>query len=112
MVSYRQPCLQCGTFIDSDARICPACSSGNPFEYLCPACLRPVAKADIVCAGCGRELHINCPHCGDTTFVQGACEKCGESLMVTCQNPRCGRPQFFQNRKCTACGKILKPMGK
>jgi hypothetical protein len=28
--------------------------------------------------------------------------------MVRCENVRCGQMQFFQNSKCTACGKKIK----
>lgn len=112
MASYRQPCMHCGTFIESDSRFCPSCGSMTPFGYSCPTCLRPIAKTDAVCSGCGRPLHVECPFCGAKTFVQDTCESCGASLMVTCQNPRCGKQQFFENVKCTACGKALKPRGK
>lgn len=108
MATYKQPCRQCGTFIDRDAHFCPACSSGSPFGYLCPACLRPVEKGMAACPGCGRPLYTTCPTCGGTTFVQERCEACGNGLMVLCPNKRCGRMQFFENTKCTACGKKLK----
>ncbi|MCL2803206.1 MAG: hypothetical protein FWD29_04555 [Micrococcales bacterium] len=43
------------------------------------------------------------------TFVaEAACQSCGATLMVTCPNRRCGQPQFFENTKCTACGKKIK----
>lgn len=108
MASYKQPCVHCGNFIDRDARICPFCGSMSPFGYLCPACLRPVQKGQPACSGCGRPLYILCPHCGRQTFVQERCERCGQSLMVRCQNNRCQALQFFQNTKCTACGKKIK----
>jgi hypothetical protein len=28
--------------------------------------------------------------------------------MIHCTNPRCGALQFFENAKCTACGKKIK----
>lgn len=108
MASYKQPCLHCGSYIDADCRFCPACRSDSPFGYLCPTCLRPIAKTQSVCAGCGRSLRVPCPFCGEATFVQGTCERCGKSLMRRCENPRCGVMQFFENTKCTACGKKLR----
>ena len=33
---------------------------------------------------------------------------CALGLMVYCENKRCGALQFFQNTKCTACGKKIK----
>ena len=83
MAGYKQPCMHCGTFIESDARLCTGCGSMNPFGYLCPTC-------------------------GGQTFVQERCEVCGSGLMVYCENKRCGALQFFQNTKCTACGKKIK----
>ena len=46
--------------------------------------------------------------CGQETFVQERCEQCGGGLMIRCENRRCGELQFFQNTKCTACGKKIK----
>ena len=108
MATYKQPCAQCGALIERDARFCPVCASGSPFGHLCPACLRPVEKGMAVCAGCGRPLYTVCPTCGGTTFVQERCELCGSGLMVLCPIKRCGQMQFFENTKCTACGKKLK----
>jgi len=108
MASYKQPCFQCGEFIDKDARICPKCQSRSPFGYHCPACIREIEKGQAVCAGCGRPLYVPCPTCGHQTFVGDQCEKCGASLMIRCANRRCGEPQFFENTKCTACGKKIK----
>lgn len=105
MASYKQPCTHCGTYIERDARFCPSCQSGSPFGHLCPNCLRPIEKNQLACAGCGRSLYTHCPACGKRTFVQERCEACGASLMVRCQNPRCAAMQFFENAKCTACGK-------
>lgn len=108
MAFYKQPCMHCGQLIDSDSRLCTKCGSRSPFCYSCPTCLREVRKGDAVCPGCGRLLYIICPHCGGQTFVQDTCEQCRQSLMVLCSNHRCMQPQFFQNIKCTACGKKLK----
>lgn len=108
MAFYKQPCIHCGTFIDRDVRVCPACGSLSPFGYLCPACLHPVKKGELFCAGCGRALYVSCPVCGSKTFVQEKCEQCGASLLVRCQNNRCGAMQFFENTKCTLCGAKMK----
>lgn len=112
MASYKQPCVHCGAFIERDSRLCPNCASRSPFGYHCPACLREIQKGQPVCSGCGLPLTVACPACGQQTFVDERCEKCGESLMTPCTNPRCGELQFFENTKCTACGKkIKKPKG-
>ncbi len=110
MASYKQPCIHCGIYIEADARFCPACGSFSPFGFLCPACLRPVKKGQPLCLGCGKTLYTTCPACTKQTFVQEKCEACSATLMVQCQNPRCGALQFFENTKCTACGKKIKPI--
>lgn len=108
MASYMRPCIHCGAYIGSDARFCTSCQSGSPFGYLCPICLRPIEKGQPLCSGCGRTLYIPCPTCEKPTFAGVKCEMCGASLMIRCQNPRCGMQQFFENAKCTACGKKIK----
>ncbi|MDD2955179.1 MAG: hypothetical protein PHD67_02555 [Oscillospiraceae bacterium] len=108
MATYQQPCVHCGAMTERDARACPSCGSMSPFGYLCPTCLRPIQKGKALCAGCGRPLYVPCPACGASTFVQENCEHCNASLMVYCQNKRCGIRQFFQNTRCTACGKKIK----
>lgn len=112
MASYKQPCHHCGKYIEADSRFCPFCMSGSPFGYLCPNCLRPIQKGQPICTGCGRMLYTSCPSCNKSTFVQECCEQCGKTLMVRCQNHRCGVLQFFENTKCTACGKKIKPIKK
>ena len=112
MASYKRPCIQCGAYIEPDSRFCPSCQSHSPFGYLCPVCLRPVEKSQTICSGCGRPLYTSCPASGKQTFVQGKCEQCGDALMIPCQNPQCGAPQFFENTKCTACGKKIKTSKK
>ncbi|MDU9375917.1 hypothetical protein McpSp1_04960 [Methanocorpusculaceae archaeon Sp1] len=113
MASYKQPCIHCGTLVDRDVRFCPSCGSQSPFGYQCPSCLLPITKGQARCSGCGRPLYVICPHCGEQTFVQDTCEHCGGSMMVPCENKRCGVLQFFENTKCTACGKKIKPtLGK
>ncbi|HHU50054.1 MAG: double zinc ribbon domain-containing protein [Caldicoprobacterales bacterium] len=108
MASYKQPCIHCNTFINRDARYCPTCQSGSPFGYSCPTCLASIEKGQPVCSQCGRALYVTCINCGKPTFVQEKCEHCGVGLMVRCANPRCGAEQFFENTKCTACGKKIK----
>lgn len=108
MAFYKVPCIHCGTLVERDARFCPACGSASPFVHLCPTCLRQVNKQEQICAGCGRALHVVCPHCQGSTFVQERCERCLRPLTRPCENPRCGVQQFFENTKCTACGKKLK----
>jgi len=108
MAFYKQPCMHCGLLVDRDARFCPGCGSDSPFSFHCPACLRETSGKDPVCAGCGRPLQIACPKCGEKTFAGSLCQQCGGDLTVDCPNPRCGQRQFFQNKRCTACGKKLK----
>lgn len=108
MASYKQSCIHCGNLIERDSRFCMYCSSRSPFGYLCPTCLRPVQKNQPLCSGCGRPLSVICPHCGTKTFAGEQCESCGQSLLVQCLNRRCGEMQFFENEKCTACGKLIK----
>jgi hypothetical protein len=40
--------------------------------------------------------------------VGDKCDACGAALMITCPNKLCHAPQFFENTKCTACGKKIK----
>lgn len=108
MAVYKQPCIHCGTLIERFAKYCQACGSSSPFGYVCPSCRTPIEKCQNVCSGCGKELYVLCPYCNQKTFVQDRCEQCAQSLMVTCTNKRCGEQQFFQNVKCTACGKKIK----
>ena len=108
MASYKQPCIHCGAYIERDSSLCTVCGSMQPFGYHCPACGRQIQKLQPVCGGCGRPLYVPCPTCGQRTFVQERCEHCAAGLMVYCRNPRCGALQFFENRKCTACGKKMK----
>ena len=112
MATYKQNCIHCGTLVDRDALFCPTCGSNSPFGYLCPTCLRQIDKGQMVCAGCGRQLYIICPICGGRTFVQERCEMCGAVLMFKCPGRNCGVSQFFENEKCTACGKKFKPKDK
>ena len=108
MASYKQPCMHCGQLIESDSRLCPICGRMSPFGYLCPECLRPIQPGQQLCSGCATPLYVACPHCGQTTFVKENCDHCSGSLMIICENPRCGALQFFRNEKCTACGKKMK----
>lgn len=108
MASYKQPCIHCKNLIDRDTQYCPYCGSHSPFMYHCPTCRKPISKNMRVCPGCNRTLYVECPFCHELTFVQERCEKCNQSLMVQCENKRCLAPQFFENTKCTACGKKIK----
>lgn len=108
MATYKHPCLHCGEFIERDSRICPNCGSRSPFGYHCPNCLKDIKKNQTLCSGCGRSLYVACPSCKQQTFVSERCEACGADLMICCSNPRCNELQFFQNTKCTACGKKIK----
>ena len=108
MATYNQPCIHCGELIERDSRLCPKCSSRSPFGYNCPTCHRPIQKGQALCSGCGRPLNVPCPTCGKQTFVGERCDVCGAGLLKRCANARCGEFQFFQNTKCTACGKKLK----
>ncbi|MCL2782132.1 MAG: zinc ribbon domain-containing protein [Actinomycetia bacterium] len=95
--------------IERDSRLCPMCASRSPFGYECPACLRPIARDQMVCSGCGRPLATTCPFCAKPVFAGSEkCEWCGQSLMIRCESKRCGNFQFFENVKCTACGKPIK----
>ena len=108
MATYKKPCMHCKTLIAGDSRFCPTCGSRSPFGYVCPTCRTPISKEQVACPGCGRNLRVICPYCGKPTFVADKCEHCLGTLMIKCQNPRCGEMQFFENQKCTACGKRLK----
>jgi len=107
MATYKPPCIHCGSMIEGDVRHCPACGSGSPFGLRCPACLREIFKGQKVCSGCGRSLTVTCPICRQQTFVDERCERCGAGLMIRCTNLRCGELQFFENIRCTSCGKKI-----
>lgn len=107
MPVYKEPCRHCGELLDQDSRFCPKCGSRSPFVDLCPSCLREISRGDKLCAGCGRALIVSCPHCNQETFVGDTCDHCGKTLLKQCKNKRCNEMQFFQNQKCTACGKKL-----
>jgi len=109
MATYKQPCINCGTLIDGGDHVCPKCGSRSPFSYLCPKCLKPIQRGDVLCSGCGRPLNTACPYCHQPVFVgDSACPYCRGSLLILCENKRCREPQFFENTKCTACGKPIK----
>ena len=109
MATYKQPCIHCHTLIDRDVRFCPNCGSQSPFGYLCPHLPAPnheksksVRRLRTAAYG-----HLS-PPAEKLRFVQETCEQCGQSLMIRCENRRCQAMQFFQNEKCTACGKRFK----
>ena len=113
MATYKQPCIHCGALIERDSRVCVKCESTSPFGYQCPKCFKTIVRENSVCSGCGRTLVVICPFCNGQTFA-GAdkCDACGRSIMIRCGDKRCGRPQFFENTKCTACGKPIKDAKK
>ena len=109
MAIYKQPCIQCGEFIERDSRLCPRCATRTPFGYHCPNCQREIERGYAVCSACGKPLMTTCPFCEQQTFIGSEkCDACGESLMIMCENKRCGLPQWFENTKCTCCGKAIK----
>lgn len=107
MAFYKEPCIHCGNYISKDSAVCPICNSTNPFKFSCPECLREISPEEQRCSCCGRELKIKCPYCNELTFVYSNCEQCGKSLMKQCSNKRCNSMQFYDNKKCNACGKNL-----
>jgi RNA polymerase subunit RPABC4/transcription elongation factor Spt4 len=113
MATYKVPCIHCGAMVEREAHNCPKCGSRSPFGYHCPSCLKPIVRGDSVCSGCGRPLMTSCPYCGRQTF-RGCerCDYCGETLMIRCESKRCGELQFFENTKCTVCGKPIKKAAK
>ncbi|MDR0782910.1 MAG: zinc ribbon domain-containing protein [Propionibacteriaceae bacterium] len=108
MATYKLPCIHCGHLLDEAAKLCSNCASSSPFGYACPACKNPVVLTDAICSDCGRGLYIGCPYCQGRTFAQPHCQLCGRPLTVGCTNKRCSAPQFFENKRCTACGKKIK----
>lgn len=108
MASYKQPCLQCGSFIDRDSLVCPSCGSRNAFGYHCPTCKKTITKGQRACSECGRPLYVPCPYCAKPTFVADRCDHCGMTLLKQCENSRCGAWEFFENVRCTTCGKKMK----
>ncbi|HHT65344.1 MAG TPA: hypothetical protein GX017_04555 [Clostridiales bacterium] len=107
MAFYKQTCIRCNALIDGDSSFCPKCGSKSPFADRCFSCFKEISRDDKICSGCGRNLNITCPHCGQSTFMQDKCEKCKADLMIVCPNRRCGAFQFFDAVKCSACGKKL-----
>jgi predicted amidophosphoribosyltransferase len=113
MATYKQSCIHCGVMIERDSRVCAKCGSRSPFGFQCPNCLKKVEQGDAACSGCGRPLSIVCPFCNAQTFAGGdRCGACGRSLMIRCENKRCDQLQFFENTKCTVCGKPIKDAKK
>lgn len=108
MAGYDKPCIGCGNFIGYDSKFCPVCGRLSPFNDACPSCNAEIKRGWLKCPSCGRDLNITCPHCGATTFVAERCDSCKGSLMIRCEYKNCMAPQFFQNNKCTACGKKIK----
>lgn len=110
MATYKKPCMHCGEMIEGDCRTCAKCGSRSPFGYQCPNCLKPIERGSAMCSGCSRPLMTQCPFCGGATFAGSEkCDSCGKNILIPCENKRCREPQFFENAKCTACGKAIKP---
>ena len=96
----RVPHTECTEFTDWEVNFEPTCTEvGQKYRF----CLECGTKIELL-----GENEMICPSCGKNTFVQEKCEHCGAGLMVYCENKRCGALQFFQNTKCTACGKKIK----
>jgi len=113
MATYKQPCIHCGEMIERDSRYCAKCASSSPFGYHCPGCLKDIKRGDTVCSGCGRPLLTKCPFCGAPVFAGSErCGICSRSVMICCENKRCNQLQFFENTKCTVCGKSIKKAAK
>jgi RNA polymerase subunit RPABC4/transcription elongation factor Spt4 len=113
MATYKVPCIHCNEMLERDAHYCPRCGSRSPFGYHCPSCLKPIARGYAICSSCGRALVTTCPYCNGPTFVGSErCDTCGQTLMIRCESKRCGELQFFENKKCTACGKPIKKAAK
>ena len=113
MATYKQPCIHCGKMIERDSRICSKCASHSPFGYHCPACLKKIERGNLVCSGCGNNLMTVCFFCNGPTFAGSEkCDTCGRSVMIRCESKRCANLQFFENTKCTVCGKPIKKAKK
>ena len=108
MASYKQPCMYCGKFIQTDAVACPYCGAADPMALRCPVCREEIEKDYIKCPSCGFSLRLACPACGKTTFAGETCEFCGASLMIECQRKKCGQKQPYTMEKCIRCGKPIK----
>ncbi|MDR0983630.1 MAG: zinc ribbon domain-containing protein [Ruminococcus sp.] len=106
MATYKQPCINCGEFIDRNSNYCPKCQTANPFVFQCAFCKRQIEQGDKICGGCGKSLSIFCPKCGEELFATLNCVKCGEKL-IYCTNPKCGALNSFQNKKCEVCKKKI-----
>ena len=109
MASYKKPCIHCGRLVDADAQVCPGCGSRSPLAYRCPSCRKEIQPQDAVCSACSRSLQVDCPHCRQKTRAGERCDQCGKTLLIQCQNPRCGDLQFFDLTRCHSCGKKLEP---
>ena len=108
MAGYDKPCIGCGTFIGYDSQFCPICGRQSPFYDACPSCNIEIRREWQRCPSCGRNLYTVCPHCGQRTYVVEKCDMCHQSLMIKCENKLCQGLQFFENTKCTLCGKKIK----
>jgi predicted amidophosphoribosyltransferase len=106
IIGYKHPCRYCGKLIPPNSNVCPFCAKDNPLGPLrCPRCMNPIDKEWKKCSGCGQELSVQCPECGEKTFFADYCEKCGARLVVKC--PGCLKEQPPLGDNCIKCGKPL-----
>jgi RNA polymerase subunit RPABC4/transcription elongation factor Spt4 len=108
MPGYKHPCRYCGSLVEADARFCPLCGKVNPAGSLrCPACGSAVETGFKACSHCGLMLEGACPKCGKTGCLIDYCQHCGERLVMTCPNRKCGSEQSVLLKICSKCGKPL-----
>ena len=59
MASYKQPCIHCGTFIESDSRFCPDVKAEALLGISAPPACAPSKKANLSApAAAGRLLFL------------------------------------------------------
>ncbi len=112
MAGYNKQCIGCGELIGYDNRFCPICGRVSPFYDACPSCMAQIKREWQRCPSCGRSLYIACPFCAQKTYVSDKCDNCHAPLTVQCENKLCRSQQFFENQKCTECGKKIKHKGR
>lgn len=109
MVGYNVPCRYCETLVEPGASYCPACSKVNPAGPMrCPVCRNPSRRQWVRCSGCGTHLKIECPCCGQETFLGDYCDHCDERLLMICSDPKCRAEQPPVGDSCRECQKPLQ----